>query len=78
VTVEDNAIAGGAGSGVAELFAAHGVASPLLQLGLADGFLDHGSREELLAQSGLDAASIERAIRTRFDAAMPASLRSVS
>ena len=78
VTVEDNAIAGGAGSGVAELFAAHGVASPLLQLGLADGFLDHGSREELLAQSGLDATSIERAIRTRFDAAMPASLRSVS
>ncbi|HEY6893555.1 MAG TPA: transketolase C-terminal domain-containing protein, partial [Rhodanobacteraceae bacterium] len=79
VTVEDNAIAGGAGSGVAEFFAAHGVTSPLLQLGLGDGFLDHGSREELLAQSGLDAPSIERAIRTRFDAFMPvSSLRSVS
>jgi 1-deoxy-D-xylulose-5-phosphate synthase len=79
VTVEDNAIAGGAGSGVAELLAAHGIALPLLQLGLADEFLDHGSREELLAQTGLDAASIERAIRARFDAFMPAtSLRSVS
>jgi len=79
VTVEDNAIAGGAGSGVAEFFAAHNVTSPILQLGLADGFLDHGSREELLAQAGLDAPSIERAIRTRFEAFTPASsLRSVS
>jgi len=79
VTVEDNAIAGGAGSGVAELLASHGIAEPLLQLGLPDGFLDHGSREELLAQAGLDAPSIERAIRARFDAFMPTSgLRSVS
>jgi len=79
VTVEDNAIAGGAGSGVAELLAAHGIALPVLQLGLADEFLDHGSREELLAQAGLDTASIERAIRARFEAFMPAtSLRSVS
>ncbi len=79
VTVEDNAIAGGAGSAVAELFAAHNITSPIVQLGLGDGFLDHGSREELLAQAGLDASSIERAIRTRFDAFMPASnLRSVS
>ena len=56
-----------------------GVTQPVLQLGLADGFLDHGSREELLAQAGLDAASIERAIRARFEAFTPASsLRSVS
>jgi len=79
VTIEDNAIAGGAGSGVAECLAAHGLALPVLQLGLADGFLDHGSREELLAQAGLDAASIENAIRARFGTFMPASsLRSVS
>jgi 1-deoxy-D-xylulose-5-phosphate synthase len=79
VTVEDNAIAGGAGSGVAECLAAHGLAIPVLQLGLDDRFLDHGSREELLAQASLDAPSIESAIRARFGAFMPASgLRSVS
>jgi 1-deoxy-D-xylulose-5-phosphate synthase len=79
VTVEDNAIAGGAGSGVAECLAAHGLAIPVLELGLDDRFLDHGSREELLALAGLDASSIENAIRARFGAFMPASgLRSVS
>ena len=39
--------------------------------GLADGFLDHGSREELLAQAGLDATSIESAIRARFGTFSP-------
>jgi 1-deoxy-D-xylulose-5-phosphate synthase len=79
VTIEDNAVAGGAGSAVAEFVAAQGLAVPLLQLGLGDEFLDHGSREELLAQAGLDAASIESAIRARFEQFMPATtLRSVS
>jgi 1-deoxy-D-xylulose-5-phosphate synthase len=78
VTIEDNAIMGGAGSGVAECFAARGLQPQLLHLGLADGFLDHGSREELLAQAGLDATSIESAIRARFAAFMPAGLRNVS
>jgi 1-deoxy-D-xylulose-5-phosphate synthase len=79
VSIEDNAVAGGAGSGVAEFLASQGLAVPMLQLGLGDEFLDHGSREELLAQSGLDAASIEHAIRARFEELMPAAnLRSVS
>ena len=77
VTLEDNAIAGGAGSGVAELLAAHGIALPILHLGLADTWLEHASREELLAESGLDAASIESAIRTRFAGFIPvATMRS--
>jgi 1-deoxy-D-xylulose-5-phosphate synthase len=66
VTIEDNAIAGGAGSAVAELLNAHGLNMPLLQLGLADTFLEHASREELLAADGLDAAGIENAIRRRY------------
>ena len=66
VTVEDNAIAGGAGSGVAELLAANNVELPILHLGLDDEFLEHASREELLAQSGLDAAGIKAAILKRF------------
>ncbi|MEO5558689.1 MAG: 1-deoxy-D-xylulose-5-phosphate synthase [Dokdonella sp.] len=66
VTIEDNAIAGGAGSAVAELLNAHGLNVPLLQLGLADTFLEHASREELLAADGLDAPGIEDAIRRRY------------
>ncbi len=66
VTLEDNAIAGGAGSAVAELLAARGVTIPLLQLGLPDRFLDQATRTELLAEAGLDAAGIRRAIAARF------------
>lgn len=68
VTLEDNAIAGGAGSAVLELLAARAVTRPVLNLGLGDVFLEHASRDELIAESGLDAAGIERAIRARFGA----------
>ncbi|HET7562759.1 MAG TPA: 1-deoxy-D-xylulose-5-phosphate synthase [Rhodanobacteraceae bacterium] len=66
VTLEDNVIAGGAGSAVGECLAARGVAVPLLHLGLPDRFLEHATREELLAEAGLDVAGIRRAIRVRF------------
>ncbi|HEX6928663.1 MAG TPA: transketolase C-terminal domain-containing protein, partial [Gammaproteobacteria bacterium] len=66
VTVEENAVAGGAGSGVAELLAAHGIDVPVLHLGLPDVFLEHGSREELLQEAGLDVAGIRSAILERF------------
>ncbi|WP_297900153.1 1-deoxy-D-xylulose-5-phosphate synthase [Metallibacterium sp.] len=66
VSIEDNVIAGGAGSGVSEWLAARALAVPLLQLGLPDHFQEHASREQLLAEAGLDAAGIEAAIRQRF------------
>jgi 1-deoxy-D-xylulose-5-phosphate synthase len=66
VTLEDNAIMGGAGSGVAELLAAEGMDLPLLQLGLPDAYFDHASREELLARAGLDVAGIRRALLARW------------
>ncbi len=66
VTVEDGVVAGGAGSAVAELLAAHGVHRPILHLGLPDAFLEQGSRNELLALAGLDAHGIRRAICARF------------
>jgi 1-deoxy-D-xylulose-5-phosphate synthase len=66
VTIEDNAIAGGAGSGVAECLAAHGVVMPILHLGLPDVYLEHGSREEVLTMAGLDLPGIRGAIRARF------------
>jgi 1-deoxy-D-xylulose-5-phosphate synthase len=66
VTFEDNAIAGGAGAGVAECLAAHGVVMPILHLGLPDAWLEHGSREEVLSMGGLDLPSMRRAILARF------------
>ncbi|MDQ7997522.1 MAG: 1-deoxy-D-xylulose-5-phosphate synthase [Luteibacter sp.] len=66
VTIEDNAIAGGAGAGVAELLAANGVTLPILHLGLPDAYLEHGSREEVLTMAGLDLPQIRSAIVARF------------
>ena len=66
VTVEENAVLGGAGSACAEALAQAGVQIPLLQLGLPDRFVDHGDPAQLLAGVGLDEAGIERAIRARF------------
>ena len=66
VTLEDNAIAGGAGSGVAEMLASSGIEIPILQLGLPDIFLEHASREQLLAEAGLDAEGIRRKVLARF------------
>ncbi|MDQ3229209.1 MAG: 1-deoxy-D-xylulose-5-phosphate synthase, partial [Pseudomonadota bacterium] len=54
VTLEDNVVSGGAGSGVAELLAAKGIVLPILHLGLPDEFQHHASREDLLAEAGLD------------------------
>ena len=66
VTLEENAIAGGAGSAVAEYLNAQGRTLPLLQLGLPDRFIDHGRHSELLAACGLDAAGIEASIQRRM------------
>ncbi len=66
VTLEDNVVAGGAGSGVAELLSEAGIALPILHLGLPDSFQHHASREQLLAEAGLDATGISAAVRTRW------------
>jgi 1-deoxy-D-xylulose-5-phosphate synthase len=66
VTIEENAVLGGAGSAVAEAFAARAIVCPLLQLGLPDRFVDHGDQAQLLASIGLDKAGIVAAIRARL------------
>jgi len=66
VTVEDNVRHGGAGSAVNEVLLAQHHAVPVLNLGLPDQFVEHGTREELLAQCGLDSAGILRAIQRRL------------
>ncbi|MFG6108933.1 1-deoxy-D-xylulose-5-phosphate synthase [Stenotrophomonas nematodicola] len=66
VTIEDNVVAGGAGSGVAELFNAEDVLKSILHLGLPDSFQHHASREDLLAEAGIDAAGIRAAVLKRW------------
>ncbi|HEV7631506.1 MAG TPA: 1-deoxy-D-xylulose-5-phosphate synthase [Steroidobacteraceae bacterium] len=58
VTLEENAVAGGAGSAVAELLAGAQVLLPQLLLGIPDEFIEHGSRDDCLAAAGLDSGSI--------------------
>lgn len=65
VTVEENAVSGGAGSAVAEYLNASLQSVPLLNLGLPDRFIDHGKHADLLAECGLDSAGIENSIRER-------------
>ncbi|AAZ96832.1 deoxyxylulose-5-phosphate synthase [Thiobacillus denitrificans ATCC 25259] len=70
VTLEENAVAGGAGAAVAELLAQLGIVVPVLQLGLSDVFIEHGDAAAMLAACGLDAPGIERAVSERL-AALP-------
>ncbi|HMV63924.1 MAG TPA: transketolase C-terminal domain-containing protein, partial [Rhodocyclaceae bacterium] len=58
VTLEENAVIGGAGSEVARVLAEAGVPVRLIQMGLPDRFVDHGDQTQLMAEVGLDAAAI--------------------
>jgi 1-deoxy-D-xylulose-5-phosphate synthase len=62
VTIEENAVAGGAGSAVTELLAACAAPIPTLTLGIPDRFIEHGSREDCLVQAELDLASLDVAV----------------
>ncbi|MGQ0529709.1 MAG: 1-deoxy-D-xylulose-5-phosphate synthase [Panacagrimonas sp.] len=66
VTLEDNVKSGGAGSGVNEVLVAQHHTVPVLNLGLPDQFIEHGTREELMAQIGLDTAGVLRAVQKRM------------
>lgn len=66
VTLEENAIAGGAGSAVSEYLASQGYVMPILHLGLNDTFVDHANHTQQLIAQGLDALGIEAAILKRL------------
>ena len=66
VTVEENAVMGGAGSAVNEWLLAQGIQIPVLNLGLPDLYIEHDKPASMLAECGLDAAGIEAAIRQRL------------
>jgi 1-deoxy-D-xylulose-5-phosphate synthase len=64
VTIEENVIAGGAGSGVNEFLIREHKLPPILNLGLPDHFVEQGTREECLSACGLDEAGIFATIET--------------
>jgi 1-deoxy-D-xylulose-5-phosphate synthase len=69
VTLEENSLRGGFGTGVYEALAEAGVTAPrLLHLGLPDRFIEHGSREGLLADLGLSPEGIASTIRAALEA----------
>jgi 1-deoxy-D-xylulose-5-phosphate synthase len=62
VTLEENAVAGGAGAAVNEFLAAQGQSVSMVNLGIPDIFVEHGSHADQLAWTGLDVASIYQRI----------------
>jgi len=77
VTLEENAVMGGAGSAVSEVLAAAGVQVLMLNLGIPDRFIEHGSRDTCLAAAGLDTAGITAAIDTWWASQNQTKIRSV-
>ncbi|EGV33860.1 1-deoxy-D-xylulose-5-phosphate synthase [Thiorhodococcus drewsii AZ1] len=69
VTVEENTIAGGAGSAVAEALAGLGLTPRCIQLGLPDSYIDHAQHGEQLAACGLDAAGILASVQAQLNGA---------
>ncbi|MES2501434.1 MAG: 1-deoxy-D-xylulose-5-phosphate synthase [Pseudomonadota bacterium] len=67
VTVEENALMGGAGAAVLEAMQALNLTNPALCLGLPDTFIEHGVHETMLADCGLDATGIINAIQLKLN-----------
>lgn len=66
VTIEENTIAGGAGSAINELLASKGIVMPVMNLGLPDVYINHGKPSEMLIDAGLDSKSILEQVRDRL------------
>jgi 1-deoxy-D-xylulose-5-phosphate synthase len=66
VTIEENVVAGGAGSAVLETLERHGATTSVLQLGLPDRFIDQGDPGIQVASCGLTAEGIVSAVRARL------------
>ncbi|UYZ85144.1 1-deoxy-D-xylulose-5-phosphate synthase [Entomomonas sp. E2T0] len=67
VTIEENSVMGGAGSAVSELLLKENCLKSILQLGLPDTYIEHASPASMLAECGLDAIGIEKAINHRLN-----------
>ena len=67
VTIEDNVIAGGAGSAINEKLAVLNSNAKILNLGLPDEFIEHGDQEQQKILNGLDASGIEKSIKEKLE-----------
>ena len=67
VTIEENSIAGGAGSGINEFLNQAAIETPIINLGLPDYYVEHGKPAELLKECGLDKQGILKSIKTKWD-----------
>ena len=68
VTIEENALMGGAGAAVLETMQILHLNNPTLCLGLPDSFIEHGVHETMLAECGLDSDGIVAAIAHKLKA----------
>ena len=66
VTIEDNVVAGGAGSAVNEMLLKINTNSKILNIGLPDEFIEHGDQEQQKVINGLDGESITKSIREKL------------
>jgi 1-deoxy-D-xylulose-5-phosphate synthase len=73
VTVEENAVQGGAGSAVNELLNHRQVNVSVLNIGIPDRYIEHGARDDCLAAAGLDREGILAQIRARAAVPDPAA-----
>jgi 1-deoxy-D-xylulose-5-phosphate synthase len=78
ITIEENAISGGAGSAIGELLASQDVQLPLLHIGIPDHAIEHGSRETCLAAAGLDLAGLTATVDRWWTPQSSERMRSVS
>jgi 1-deoxy-D-xylulose-5-phosphate synthase len=78
VTIEENAVMGGAGAAVGELLAEKGVQLPLHHIGIPDLFIEHGTRESCLAAAGLDLAGLTANVEGFWSRQPSSRMRSAS
>ena len=75
ITIEENAVQGGAGAAVGEVLAAQGVQLPLFHVGIPDLFIEHGTRDTCLARAGLDLAGLTASVEKWWGLQTKAKLR---
>jgi 1-deoxy-D-xylulose-5-phosphate synthase len=71
VTVEENAVSGGAGSAINEALASMGITIQVLNIGIPDQFIEHGSRKDCLKAAGLDEDGIAKQLSERLELLSP-------
>jgi 1-deoxy-D-xylulose-5-phosphate synthase len=71
VTIEENAIAGGAGSAVSEYLDSSPIKTSILHLGFPDEYVEQGERQEVLSSWGLDEKGMTKSILNHLGMELP-------